>query len=517
MAEYDEPLSDRELDVLSCLAEGASNRAIAQQLSISHNTVKVHLRNIYAKLGVSSRTEATTVALQKGVLTIPGIEVETEEAEPAPTAAEDASIEQGPSGAGATTAEAKSATVGLEVPQEKVADSAAGDVGLDPTAVIQGDGALGVRSANRRLLFLIGLLALIALVLAAVAVRQTWWGAAAASLPETDVEPVTTTTVDTLTEDEVAPTEAVEDAAEAELGANWRQGSPLSQARTHMAVVSVGLNVYQIGGEIDGEVTNEVDVYDSQAQQWLSGQPKITAVADAAAAVLGGEIYVVGGRLENGQATGVVEAYSPLNDGWRPVTPLPRPVTGGLAVAANDALYLFGGERNGEVLAESYRFDLTGQQWEEIPAMTQARVFASGGLLSSLPHVVGGSDGDDALPTCERFDPASESWALCPEMHFPREAAAATVVRNKLYVIGGANGSEAFLGEVYADDGGWSEMEVPPALATAPGWVHLGVASVETQIYALGGMLQGEPSDEMFIYAPLVYQFFIPAASSAGD
>ncbi|HSO27544.1 MAG TPA: response regulator transcription factor, partial [Anaerolineales bacterium] len=74
MAELGETLSDRELDVLRCVVNGASNKEVAAELSISENTVKVHLRNIYTKLGVSSRTEATTVALQQGLATIPGME-----------------------------------------------------------------------------------------------------------------------------------------------------------------------------------------------------------------------------------------------------------------------------------------------------------------------------------------------------------------------------------------------------------------------------------------------------------
>lgn len=64
----DETLSSRELEVLQLVSEGASNSEIASRLHISKATVKSHLINIFSKLGVSDRTAAVTVALQRGVL-----------------------------------------------------------------------------------------------------------------------------------------------------------------------------------------------------------------------------------------------------------------------------------------------------------------------------------------------------------------------------------------------------------------------------------------------------------------
>jgi LuxR family maltose regulon positive regulatory protein len=61
-------LSERELEVLQHIAEGQTDRAIAERLYLSLHTVKVHARNIYGKLGVSSRTQAVARARELGLL-----------------------------------------------------------------------------------------------------------------------------------------------------------------------------------------------------------------------------------------------------------------------------------------------------------------------------------------------------------------------------------------------------------------------------------------------------------------
>src|SRR5690349_2030186 len=61
-------ISEREREILRLVATGATNQQIAYQLNISVNTVKVHLRNIFGKIGVASRTEATVFAVRSGLV-----------------------------------------------------------------------------------------------------------------------------------------------------------------------------------------------------------------------------------------------------------------------------------------------------------------------------------------------------------------------------------------------------------------------------------------------------------------
>ena len=66
--DVDASLTPRELQVLDLLGEGLGNKAIAARLAITERTVKFHVGAIFEKLGVSSRTEAVTAALRRGLL-----------------------------------------------------------------------------------------------------------------------------------------------------------------------------------------------------------------------------------------------------------------------------------------------------------------------------------------------------------------------------------------------------------------------------------------------------------------
>lgn len=66
--DYPSGLSQREVEVLRLVALGKSNREIGEELVISEGTARRHVSNIYQKIGVNNRSEATSYALREGLV-----------------------------------------------------------------------------------------------------------------------------------------------------------------------------------------------------------------------------------------------------------------------------------------------------------------------------------------------------------------------------------------------------------------------------------------------------------------
>jgi DNA-binding NarL/FixJ family response regulator len=65
-----EDLTPRELEVLRLMAQGLSNRKIAEQLAVNERTIKSHVGEILSKLGVENRTQAVTYGAAHGLITL---------------------------------------------------------------------------------------------------------------------------------------------------------------------------------------------------------------------------------------------------------------------------------------------------------------------------------------------------------------------------------------------------------------------------------------------------------------
>ncbi len=286
-----EPLSERELELVRLLGQGLSNREIARELVISPNTVKVHLRNIYAKLKVGSRTEATMVAVRLGWIEVTG---------PQSVLAGSQSVLAGP------------AKESIADQEPTTASEQASPHTLQGTPVAPQVSAPQLPLALWKRIYLIACLILIALGL-----WLTWPDSQGTSGPFTD-----------------RPVQAA--AQPASSASRWKALAQMPTPRARLAAVAFENQIVAIAGEAISGVSGIVEIYMPDADDWKRGADKPTPVANVGAVVLGDVIYVPGGSTSEGQVSDLLEVYDP-NDGdfggWSTKASIPKGISA-YAIAA---------------------------------------------------------------------------------------------------------------------------------------------------------------------------------------
>ncbi len=394
------PLSEREMEILRLVATGATNQQIAQELVISTNTVKVHLRNIYAKLEVASRTEATMVAVRHGWVQVPRSPAQIEEEE------------------GAEPVQGIPPPLSLPLPRRERWPR--------------------VAAAKQIALVAATILATISLLLPAV-IQSRANGA--------EQDPFGA----------VFPTES----AGAQT-TRWRTRAHMPTPRTNLAVVAHNGLVYAIGGVSNDGVTGKVEVYDPKSDTWSVRQPKPVPVGFIAAAVLGDKIYVPGGIDDRVEPLSVLEVYDPIQDTWETRAPLPEPLGAYALAVLDNRLYLFGGRGRQDYTAAVYRYDPEADRWESLRPMAQPRGFLGAAALQGRIYVVGGYNNVAELTTCEVYTPATDTWASCAPMAMRRGGLAVVAVREHLFAIGGGmTGYLAFNERYDSRLDVWNRIETP--------------------------------------------------------
>jgi DNA-binding CsgD family transcriptional regulator len=447
-----EELSERELEIIELVAEGLSNREIARELYISPNTVKVHLRNIFGKMQVSSRTEATMVALRMG-----WVQIE-------------------PEGAA----------------DDQAADTDHGE-GTEQAAPAQRDG----EEARPKVVLPLPLwkeaYLLLAVALVGLGLWLTWPRTAERAQPFSDRSSSAATW---------APGQA----------SRWQSLAQVPSPRSRLAVTAYDGRIYVIGGETAEGVSDAVAVYLTQSDEWVRGPSKPTAAANIGAVAADGMVYVPGGSGADGEMSDRLEVLDVAAGTWGERSPLPSRVCAYALAEVDGVIYLFGGWDGSAYLAQALRYDPAGDAWEMLPDMPTARAFAGAGTIGGRIYVVGGYDGVSELDVCEVYDPQSATWTSCPPMNAPRGGVGATAIGDALYVIGGGWDSYLVENEYFTPDGldpaqGTWETFPSPRLQE---WRNLGVASSEMMLYAIGGWDGAYLSANQAYRA--VYRLYLPSA-----
>jgi DNA-binding CsgD family transcriptional regulator/N-acetylneuraminic acid mutarotase len=433
-AEYGEELTERELEVVEQVAQGLTNREVAERLYLSPNTIKVHLRNIFTKAGVASRTELSMMAVQEGWIEVPGAETEEEDE---------------------ATSEAPAAEAAAEATEEEPPVESAGVALIPPTW-----------SRRRWLLLGVGLvLALLVIFLPRRPARQAATAAGAKDVFQDAAEPENVVSV-------------------LEMEDGWQELPPLPVRRARIGLTAAGGRLYAIGGMTEDGVTDRLDIYDVEAATWQRGAPRPLALANASAVIVGETMVVPGGCDAEGQPVATTHLYDLAEDAWRAGADLPTAICAYAMTTYEDKVYLFGGWDGAAYRALAYAYDPASDAWTSLPAPMEARGFGAAAVLSDRIFYVGGYDGTREWNTCEAYLTEAGQWEPCAPMLQSRGGLGLAAIGGHLYAIGG--GWDTYLGfnERYdpAIDS-WTVRETP----IVGEWFNLGVTTWETSIYVVGG------------------------------
>jgi len=390
MADRECPLSDREIEVLQLVATGATNHQIARELYISVNTVKVHLRNIFTKLEVNSRTEATMVALREGWVVVEGVTGEGE---------------------------------AQEAPREAIP--------AEPPVVVP-------LSWPRRASLILGAAVLLALLV---------W----ARLPGTQSAPRSGNefTDRSATTHAVLPAEASRwqertpvspprarlalafykgalyaiggDTPNSIIGQvmrydlqrdTWSPGADKPTAVANIGAAVLEGRIYVPGGyTAKGEVTDVLEIYDPEADQWSDGTPLPAPRCAYGLAALEGQLYLFGGWDGRSYVSSAYR-YDPQTDTWNELASMeiPRGFLGAAALGRH--IYVAGGYDGAREHALCQVYDPEEAKWSACPPMTVGRgglgVTAIGGRLYAIG---GGISGSWEIVSNEWYDPQRGIWA----------------------------------------------------------------------------------------------------------
>jgi DNA-binding CsgD family transcriptional regulator/N-acetylneuraminic acid mutarotase len=421
MPEPGEPLTDREKEILQMVATGVTNRQVAHRLSISVNTVKVHLRNIFTKLGAESRTEATMIAVREGWVAVEGtgeapeqVSVTPQPPLPWPKRA-------------ALVAALLLVVASVAVTWPRSRPQAANGPSLPPD-----------RPPEQPPLF------------AANTEEPSWHERAQMPTRRAYLALASVggrvIAISGQTPERITPAVEVYDPE----GDIWTRGGDKPTPATYISGATIGTQVYVPGGcDEAGTPARVVEVYDALADSWHTVSPLPEPRCAYALAALDQRLYLFGG-WDGAQYVATAYAYDPRTDAWTESVPMDTERGFAAAAPLQGRLYVVGGYDGERELATCTIYDPQAGTWGECAPLAVGRgglgLTAVGGQL----YAIGGGGWTSYLGFNERYDPSDDTWStvdtpLVGEWRSPGVA----VYQNAIYAIGGRSSDYLSLNQTY--------------------------------------------------------------------
>lgn len=440
-------LSERELEILKLVATGASNKEIAQQLYISANTVKVHLRNIFAKIGATTRTEAAMYAVHIGL------------------------VQAAPEESGAGQAETGAGTLAEITTTQELATPVAREMRMYVTW---------------------GALALVAMVVVALLLsllsRQLGGQASASPVVVPTEELRWLDRADLPTPRYGLALAAFENRVYAIAGEDgqsvsgvverylpeqdrWEQLSSKPTPVTDVSAVVIGGKIYIPGGRLaSGALSDALEVYDPVQDRWESGAKLPRPLSAYALAGFEGKLYLFGG-WDGARVVDVAWRYDPSVNAWEVLEPLRNQRAYAATAIALGRIFILGGF-DGERALDNVAIyqpakESSQEPWSEGLPLPVARYAMGTTSAVDIIYIIGGLSDQAGASS---VSPSLPSLEYIPSSSIYREF-------------------DAPVSEV---------------------WSNLGMVISGTQIYVVGGKLNQQPTGQNLAYQA-IYTVAIPS------
>jgi len=475
-------LSEREAEILRLIATGATNQRIANELKISVNTVKVHVRNIFSKAGVASRAEAVMYAVRVGLVPADVLAPSPSEQGSAVSSQDGLVGEAGPGAANAADQEAPAASG----PFSSGATGLSAEGDLESRLSFASPASIARRRWLPPLLGWYVLFAMIVVVGAYAALAAT-----------------------RLVDGVAVSTPSAGEGQGDEPG-RWRVLAPLPFGLSGFAMAGHLRDgkqlLYVIGGTTGSRVTDQVLRYDPATNVWVPMSPKPTPVTDVRAAVIGNRIYVPGGRLGSGAISVRLEAYDTLRDTWLSLAPLPAPRSGYALAAFEGKLYLLGGWDGSKYRREVWQYNPDDDTWRARAPMPSARAFAAAVSTEAGIYVVGGESEAGSQATHFLYSPAADDQSLSPwstkaPIPSPVGRGDAAGIGGMVMVVG-AEGTPGQLQIYSSQTDSWRSSQIPLGNLR-----DLRVQATDNKLYLVGGVADGRQSAAAYEYRAVLTVF----------
>jgi DNA-binding CsgD family transcriptional regulator len=409
-------LSDREREILKLVATGVSNKEIARTLFISQNTVKVHLRNIFNKIGAASRTEAAMYAVRIGLVENVNYQVQGNES----------------------------------------------TLDLDKSDLSTSQGAAGKsRDWPKRYL---GIAAGVLLIIVTIGLSLNFGDifTANSSIPPTPTQRIQWLQLPGLPTPRWGLAVVNYENQLYTIGGETRQGvsnavekfnpqsntwinlNPIPNPVTDVRAASIGGLIYVPGGKSASGIPTDVNqIYDPDADQWSIGSPLPATISAYALTTYEGRMYLFGG-WDGNQVVNSAYVFDYRENTWSELPPMLTARAYAGAVAVGGKIFVVGGWDGvkGLTVNEVFIPDSSDERssWITAPDLPYSKYAMGITNLADIIFIIGGVGLNDTPPVIALASDDS-NWSQLPSpLDINWSYLGTTTIGTKFFVLGGKVG-----------------------------------------------------------------------------